>query len=667
MCKRLLGGISVVLVFASVAMGQTIWWETGMTKLRAENAGAEGDPVPKDADLCREEKCEKGGVRIAAARNEFEPFQIFIAAPDKEALHNVDVTISDLVQETEKERYRISSRLPGPIMVYREAYINIHKPTNREAQPGAWPDALIPKVDEYFGERRSVPGEGKPAFPFEVPHGRKQGTWVDVYVPPDAPPGLYTGTATVTVGEKKAAVIPIHLIVRPFRLPSTSSLRTAYAVGITELGKGHDWDDPRSNVRGFISDNRTSELICLYTKALLLHRLTNESTIWPPPRWDKDRGEMKWKFPEGQTTCPEKYPEFLNGINSLPGGKLKGARVTSIRLRDGYGFNDPDRYDPQKLNADYYRAYVRYFSDQDWLGRLFDYTRDEPKFLYQRTTKRRECWNVEEVKDRPDTDWDKIKRRAEFLHKNAPGLKLMVTTDRQAAETCFDRLFQVKGVGKYIDIWTVGITRMDGKPTTDTYNRNFRATYDASFISPGKELWWYHACGSHGCGDGSEKGWPTVMVDLPAISTRIFEWLTYAYRTSGELYYETVFQYPYSYKVVKGAGGKEAKVPDRNPFENVYYFGGHGDGVLFYPGKPDYIGGTKHIPIESIRLKLIREGMEDYEYLKLAEAKKGRAWIESEVLPLLKEEENVPLNVYHWTRRSDRLFEAREKLAGALK
>ncbi|MDC4224918.1 MAG: hypothetical protein MPW15_11990 [Candidatus Manganitrophus sp.] len=126
------------------------------------------------------------------------------------------------MHETEKEGYRISARLPGPIMIYRQHYILIEKPTTAEAQPGAWPDALIPKVDEYFGERRSIPGEGRPAFPFDVHRGMKQGIWVDVYVPPDAPPGLYAGTATVTVGEKKAAVIPIRLTVptvsSPFNL-----------------------------------------------------------------------------------------------------------------------------------------------------------------------------------------------------------------------------------------------------------------------------------------------------------------------------------------------------------------------------------------------------------------------------------------------------------------
>src|SRR6185312_13570454 len=54
---------------------------------------------------------------------------------------------------------------------------------------------------------------------------------------------------------------------------------------------------------------------------------------------------------------------------------------------------------------------------------------------------------------------------------------------------------------------------------------------------------------------------------------------------------------------------------------NQYYFGGHGDGTLFYPGTPAKIGGTTQIPIASLRLGMIREGQEDYEYFKaLADA-----------------------------------------------
>lgn len=52
--------------------------------------------------------------------------------------------------------------------------------------------------------------------------------------------------------------------------------------------------------------------------------------------------------------------------------------------------------------------------------------------------------------------------------------------------------------------------------------------------------------------------------------------------------------------------------------------GGNGEGTLFYPGRPDVIGGSTHIPVSSLRLTMIREGNEDYEYLVQAVEKVGR-------------------------------------------
>jgi hypothetical protein len=78
------------------------------------------------------------------------------------------------------------------------------------------------------------------------------------------------------------------------------------------------------------------------------------------------------------------------------------------------------------------------------------------------------------------------------------------------------------------------------------------------------------------------------------------EWLTWKYQIGGELYFST----------------NEA-FRQKDAWKDVYLFGGNGDGTLFYPGRPDVIGGTTHIPVESIRLKLVREGLEDYEYLAL--------------------------------------------------
>ena len=53
-----------------------------------------------------------------------------------------------------------------------------------------------------------------------------------------------------------------------------------------------------------------------------------------------------------------------------------------------------------------------------------------------------------------------------------------------------------------------------------------------------------------------------------------------------------------------------------------------GDGVYIYPGKENVL--------PSIRLALIRDGVEDYEWLSLAEAKSGRAAVEALVAPTVR-------------------------------
>jgi uncharacterized protein (TIGR03382 family) len=115
---------------------------------------------------------------------------------------------------------------------------------------------------------------------------------------------------------------------------------------------------------------------------------------------------------------------------------------------------------------------------------------------------------------------------------------------------------------------------------------------------------------SHGCGgtvnmgspseaDREYTGWPSYVIDASAVRNRAMQWLAFRYDLSGELYYETTMAYGH------------------DPWTNQWDFSGNGDGTLFYPGTPARIGGTTQIPVASLRLAMIREGMEDYEYLKL--------------------------------------------------
>jgi hypothetical protein len=136
------------------------------------------------------------------------------------------------------------------------------------------------------------------------------------------------------------------------------------------------------------------------------------------------------------------------------------------------------------------------------------------------------------------------------------------------------------------------------------------SSYDMWKTLPNKQFWIYHACLDQGCGPGSAEdpvfsGWPSYMIDATAVQNRATEWFAFQWDAKGELYYDID-------GILKTA------------WTDQWGYGGNGDGTLYYPGfattarlGQPVIGGRHDIPIESIRLKLIREGIEDYEYLHI--------------------------------------------------
>src|SRR5262249_6833282 len=137
-------------------------------------------------------------------------------------------------------------------------------------------------------------------------------------------------------------------------------------------------------------------------------------------------------------------------------------------------------------------------------------------------------------------------------------------------------------------------------------NTPTRPDYE-SRLAAGESLWMYHSCESHGCnGTGRIRGdenWPNFLIDSTATSNRLTGFLAIVHENvSGFLYWSATYAYA-------------ATTPwGQEPFDawqSQYNFGGNGDGTLFYPGRPDAIGGAKSVPVESLRLKFIRDSMYD--------------------------------------------------------
>lgn len=493
-------GLGLMLASLGARAGPQVYGESFMVKVRPQTPPH--DPSP---------------VRLLAARNESVSFQVVIHGGDTGAT----------AVRASLEGLEGPSHLGGSqITLYREDFLDVTHPSGGTTEPGRWPDALIPDVDEIAGEPRQ-------AFPFDVPPQEARALWVDVLVPEDAPAGHYVGSVTVTGSAGLSASVPVSLTVVDAVLPSTPSYTTAFSINPDRVCEAHTG---RADCG---SDAVRVELLTRYAWLALDHRLTLSNVFILQPldgAWD---------------AFDATYAPLLDGTAPT---RLPGARMTSAQYMgplDGPSLSD----------------FVTHFSEHGWLSRAFDYTADEPPLF---------------------STYDDVRARATLVEHSAPGLVRMVTTSLANA--------QAQHVDGLIDRMSVLIQVMAGTEPVEVGPQ--RSTYDAFLAQPGRSLWLYQSCSSHACRGTlpDTMHWPSYMVDHPAPLNRAMPWLVFLEQASGESYYETAAQLP-------------------TAWTDQEFYGGNGDGTLFYPGTPERIGGQTQVPLPSLRLKLLRAGVQDYEWL----------------------------------------------------
>jgi hypothetical protein len=280
--------------------------------------------------------------------------------------------------------------------------------------------------------------------------------------------------------------------------------------------------------------------------------------------------DTDYQPPLGGSAAPfEQY--VLPLISGTGPTRLPGARLTAVRLDGG---------------SSSLGAWTSYAKDKGFFDRLFFYPVDEP--------------------GSSGSMWSSFISGAKALHGVDPTARIIITSSIQSADAF--------GATSHVDIFVPVINHLEDKPSTD-HAGNQRSKYNPWLAErPNRELWAYQSCMSHGCGGCGAPttsdyftGWPQRVIDSTAVQNRAFSWVAFNLDIVGELYFDSTHQLSTAWN-------------DNGQCE----FSGSGDGTIFYPGKPSVIGGQSDIPIESIRMKLIRESMEDYEYLVLA-AKKDEA------------------------------------------
>ncbi|HWV38826.1 MAG TPA: DUF4091 domain-containing protein, partial [Vulgatibacter sp.] len=463
------------------------------------------------------------------------------------------------------------------LRTFREGIVRLARPSGPEGDAGLWPDPLIPDRDAWEGQRRR-------AFPFEVPPREVRAVWVDVCVDGSAVPGLRAATLVLRRAGGGSWTIPLRLRIERAGVPATATLPTSFGFSSRRAALGH------FGRQG--TQREIERLDRLYREALLSHRISVHGGTMDPPPFRVEEGRLVVDF----EAYDRELGPFLGGA---------GARATTAELRTHPALRtDDDR-------VRYWAAIAAHHRAKGWTAILFDYGKDEPS----------------------RADLPQVAARARLVKRADPSIRTLLTAS-------FD-----PSLAAVVDLWAPNLNCMWVKSHAGEFCpwRAARDAYDP-LLARGAMLWWYQSCSSHGCGGADDaspgapqraaprgddaarayfRGWPSYVIDAPGTRARIMGSLAFAHGIGGELYWDTVQAYA-------------PKGEPRDPWDgaSLFGFGGNGEGTLLYPGTPSRIGGSSHVPVESLRLRHIRDGLEDYELLRLVAARKGAGVAKEAVLEL---------------------------------
>ena len=531
--------------------------------------------------------------RIQAARNEYEAFQIAIIAED-EKLKEVRVEMSDL-QGDEAGIGREN------IVLYREEYVVIRHSSPRTSEPpGLYPDALLPLKNPITGE---------PIEPLRLADGQQGRQLV----------GAKYSAVSIEIFPGRNRVIWVDVYVPKgtpagqyrgvFRAVAEGDVSAEIPVELTvwnftlpDTATHRTHFGGFSRIAGFWGIDPDSEeyreiekRFCL---ALARHRINPPIPHHLLPQVNDD-GSL--------TILPERHKKLVQYIKETHLRDFEVPRAPFMSSTSNSPRATPEsQTDPVAIEKSkrYYRQYYHYLKRNGWEKRAYLYMLDEPNSV---------------------KDYQQVINLGRVVKQAAPELKCLVVEQTYKHDPSWPE------IDPYIDIWCPLFGFIDRQTIREKIAGGDAVWSYTALVQPPPK---YHPQYAQ----VKDKNPPYWEIDFPPISYRIPLWINKQYGITGLLYWTTVYW---------------KDDPFNEPFLGPYpvrYV--NGEGMLFYPGKLAGFDG----PVVSIRLKNIREGLEDYEYFAILE-KMGEHQFVREIL------DGVSPTWWNFARDGRVLFEARERMA----
>ncbi|WP_028315522.1 glycoside hydrolase domain-containing protein [Desulfatibacillum aliphaticivorans] len=445
--------------------------------------------------------------------------------------------------------------------LYQVKYVNIETVSDNLGRSGDYPDPLWPLEN---GANVNLTAGENTAF------------WVSLNISSTAAAGDHLGS--VTIG---GTTIPVNLHVFNFSVPDELHVKS-------QMNFSHNAVLQKYGVSG-TGDNYWM-YVDMMKQFFIDHRLTSKSPLWsggltssggasyitydcdaqtltdPWDIWGFEKPAKKYLdgvgFEEGELfNDGVGFPSFMaitfQNNDSSQDQRPSTFCGSSRSANDWYTANNPDSVYNTKWK-DYMHATQEYLRGLGYLDRAYYYMANEPQ---------------------DDEDYKAVAWYANLLKSAASDLKLMVSEEPKE-EIYNNATFP----GAKIDIWLPVLNNYDPDISHDR-EKNHQ-----------EETWVYFLHGTR------PPYYNPITLDHPGIESKFTGWLLWKYRIRGIAYYS-----------MNGWS--------KNPWTSPMTDGHNGDTFMFYPPSEDNsaidYGANNHRLVPSIRLELMRDSLEDYEYLYL--------------------------------------------------
>ena len=453
---------------------------------------------------------------------------------------------------------RGGERIPsGAVDVRQVTFLDIRDISDYTSAPGLWPEPLEP-----------IPPEG-----VTVPAGENRAFWVRVKVPKGTPGGRYVGRLAVTSSGSPSVFVPFGVEVFDFELPERMALQTSFGYTQSRVfayhgaQNGADRREINSHYLKALSEAHISPynpghgILAANWKYTVDAKEGDEENVRITFDWDA--------WDEGMRRVLETY-RFNTFVFRIPGftsekfSKAGEAHVFHGRKEGTKAY--------EALVSKYLGGIEAHLREKGWLDTAYLYWYDEPtadKFAY-------------------------LDRGLRLVKKYAPSIRRMITK-----EPC-------EGLFEGVNLWC---------PTPD----NIETGFTPQCRSRGDQFWWY-VCMQ------PKAPYATLFIDHPGTDLRVWLWQTWQRRVTGILIWETVYwSSPTIYRgMLQNPYEDAASWSDMGTGPKSFrYNWGNGDGRFLYPPRACFRAEDEKPVMEppngSMRLEILRDGIEDYEYFTMLE------------------------------------------------